>query len=52
MKKTYVDYPEWCITTAESEEEAQRKFWDYIYKEKGLPSDYYEKDTTKEETED
>lgn len=43
MKKTYfVDFSGYCEIEAESETEAETKFWDYINEDNPLPQNIYD----------
>lgn len=52
MSKTfYVDFSGYCEIEAETTEEAEQKFWDFINEGKPLPQDIYDIDCVEEKTE-
>lgn len=52
MSKTFwVDFSGYCEIEAETAEEAEKKFWDFINEDKPLPQNIYDVDGVEEKTE-
>ena len=52
MSKTFwVDFSGYCEIEAETAEEAEQKFWDFINDDMPLPQNIYEVDGVEEKTE-
>lgn len=51
MNTYYVDFSGWCKVEANSESEAEAKFWEYVYDDVPLPHNVYKLEEVEEDEE-